>query len=163
MTELFNDAWRDNWGFVPFTLAEFDSIADTLKFVVPPEFSMVIELDGAPVSFVVALPNLHEITSDMNGRLFPFGLFKLISRIRNHKFSSGRIVLLGSRKTLQRSATGGAVLLSMIEEMRRRAAGHSVNHVEAGWVLEDNSDMRRPIEMFGGKIDKTHRIYEKRV
>ena len=163
MTELFNDGWRGNWGYVPFTLEEFDSIADALKYFVPPEFGIVVELDGAPVSFVIALPNLHEIAADMNGRLFPFGIAKLISRARNHKFKTARIILLGSRKTLQRSATGGVVLLAMIEEMRRRAASVSATQIEAGWVLETNMDMRKPIEMFGGTIDKTHRIYEKRL
>ena len=72
-----------------------------------------------------------------------------------------RIVLLGTRKALQNSATGGAVLLGMIEEMRRRGAAAALHHLEAGWVLEDNIAMRRPIEMFGGQVDKIHRIYEK--
>ncbi|BDV35921.1 hypothetical protein [Methylocystis iwaonis] len=163
MEELFNDGWRDNWGFVPFTKAEFDSTADALKYVMPPDFGIMVELDGAPVSFLVALPNLFEIVSDFDGRLFPFGLPKLISRMRNHKFNTARIVLLGTRKALQNSATGGAILLSMIEEMRRRGAKASITHMEAGWVLEDNMAMRKPIEMFGGKVDKVHRIYEKRI
>lgn len=163
MEELFNDGWRDNWGFVPFTKAEFDSTADALKLVMPPEFGVVAELDGKPVSFVIALPNLFEIVSDFDGRLFPFGLPKLISRMRNHKFNAARIVLLGTRKTLQNSATGGAVLLGMIEEMRRRGASASITQLEAGWVLEDNIAMRRPIEMFGGQVDKIHRIYEKQL
>jgi hypothetical protein len=162
MEELFNDGWSDNWGFVPFTKAEFDSTADALKLVMPPEFGIVVELDGKPQSFVIALPNLFEIVSDFDGRLFPFGLPKLISRMRRHKFRAARIVLLGTRKALQNSATGGAILLAMIEEMRRRGASLSISHHEAGWVLEDNFAMRKPIEMFGGKVDKVHRIYEKR-
>jgi hypothetical protein len=162
MEELFNDGWSGNWGFVPFTKAEFDSTADALKLVMPPEFGIVVELDGKPQSFVIALPNLFEIVSDFDGRLFPFGLPKLISRMRGHKFNAARIVLLGTRKALQNSATGGAILLAMIEEMRRRGANASVKQLEAGWVLEDNLAMRKPIEMFGGKVDKVHRIYEKR-
>jgi hypothetical protein len=162
MEELFNDGWSGNWGFVPFTKAEFDSTADALKLVMPPEFGIVVELDGKPQSFVIALPNLFEIVSDLDGRIFPFGLPKLISRMRNHKFEAARIVLLGTRKALQNSATGGAILLAMIEEMRRRGASASVKHLEAGWVLEDNMAMRKPIEMFGGKVDKVHRVYEKR-
>lgn len=165
MSTLFNDAWRDNWGFVPRTKAEFDSDADGLKFVMPPEYGAVVELDGAPAAFVVALPNLFEIWGDMDGALLPFGLPRLISRIKKHKFKSARIVLLGTRKELQNSATGGVVLLSMIEEIRNRASGPgaSIETLEAGWVLEDNLPMRRPIEMFGGKPYKTHRIYEKRL
>lgn len=163
MEELFNDAWSGNWGFVPFTKAEFDSTADALNLVMPPEFGIVAELDGKPQSFVIALPNLFEIVSDLDGRLFPFGLAKLISRMRTHKFRNARIVLLGTRKKLQNSATGGVIFFSMIEEMRRRGAGSTVEAFEAGWVLEDNMPMRRPIEMFGGKVDKIHRIYEKRL
>ena len=162
MEELFNDGWSGNWGFVPFTRAEFDSTADALKYVMPPDFGIVVELDGKPQSFVIALPNLFEILSDLDGRLLPFGLPKLISRMRRHKFNAARIVLLGTRKALQNSATGGAILLAMIEEMRRRGASASIRQLEAGWVLEDNLAMRRPIEMFGGKVDKIHRIYEKR-
>ncbi len=128
----------------------------------PPEFGIVVELDGKPQSFVIALPNLFEIVSDFDGKIFPFGLPKLISRMRGHKFNAARIVLLGTRKALQNSATGGAILLAMIEEMRRRGASASIKHLEAGWVLEDNMSMRRPIEMFGGAIDKVHRVYEKR-
>jgi hypothetical protein len=163
MSELFNDGWSGNWGFVPFGQDEFDSIADVLGYVVPEEFSIVVELDGVPQSFAVALPNLSEITGDLDGKLLPFGLMKIIARIRNHKFKAARLTLLGTRKSLQKSATGGAILLSMIEEFRRRSAKASVTHLEAGWVLEDNMDMRKPIEMFGGKVDKIHRIYEKRL
>lgn len=163
MAQLFNDGWSGNWGFTPFTVEEFDSMADALKYIMPAEYGIVVELDGAPQSFLVALPNLHEIAADLNGRLFPFGLPRLISRIRNHKFDAARIVLLGTRKALQNSATGGAILMSVIEEIKRRAATASCTHLEAGWVLEDNTAMRRPIEMFGGKVDKIHRIYEKRL
>lgn len=163
MAELFNDGWRDNWGFVPFGKDEFDSMADALKYIMPPEFGIVVELDGVAQSFAVALPNLHEITADLDGRLFPFGLPRLISRIRNHKFRTARLVLLGTRKALQNSATGGAILLSLIEEMRRRGRNADIDSLEAGWVLEDNIGMRRPIEMFGGKVDKIHRMYEKRL
>jgi hypothetical protein len=163
MAELFNDGWSSNWGFVPFGRDEFDSQADALGYVVPEEFSIVAELDGVPQSFAIVLPNLHEITADFDGRIFPFGLAKLIFRMRNHKFRAARLALLGTRKSLQKSATGGAILMSMIEEFRRRGAKASVNHLEAGWVLEDNMDMRKPIEMFGGKVDKIHRIYEKRL
>lgn len=161
MAELFNDGWSENWAFVPFGQDEFDSMADALKYVMPAELGVVVELDGVPQSFAIALPNLHEITADLNGRLFPFGLPRLISRIRNHAFSAARLVLLGTRKALQKSATGGAVLLAVIEEFKRRGKQASITHLEAGWVLEDNWAMRRPIEMFGGKIDKVHRVYEK--
>ncbi len=161
IVDVFNDAWSQNWGFVPFTLEEFMSIADSLKYIMPPEGGFMIELDGEAQAFGVFLPNLHEITSDFDGRLFPFGLPRLISRIRNHVYESGRIVLFGIRRELQKKAIGGVVLLAFIEECRRRSKGVSFQHAEFGWILENNMGMRKPIEMSGAKIDKVHRIYEK--
>jgi len=88
---------------------------------------------------------------------------RVVARVRRHKFAAARIVLLGIRKPLQNSAIGGAILLAMIEEFRRRGASASIKHLEVGWVLEDNMAIRRPIELFGGKIDKIHRVYEKQL
>jgi hypothetical protein len=159
--DIFNDAWSENWGFVPFTLAEFMSSADGLKLVMPPEGGFMIELDGVPQAFGIILPNLHEITADLGGRLLPFGLPRVVSRIRNHTFKSGRLALFGIRRALHRKAAGGAVILAFIEEMRQRSKSSSIGHVEFGWVLENNFGMRRPIELSGARIDKVHRIYEK--
>jgi len=163
MTDLFNDGWRNNWGYVPFTLEEFNSIADALGFVTPPELTMVVELDGRPAAFAVALPNLFEIIDDLDGRLLPTGIVKVISRLRSHRYESAKLLLLGMRKELHGSATGGAILMTMVEEIRRRGRAQSIAELEAGWVLENNLAMRKPIELFGGRISKIHRIYEKRV
>ncbi|QBR71398.1 hypothetical protein CU048_09020 [Beijerinckiaceae bacterium] len=161
IVDIFNDAWSENWGFVPFTLAEFMSSADGLKLVMPPEGGFMVELDGEAQAFGIILPNLHEVTADLGGRLFPFGLPRVISRIRNHAFTSGRLALFGIRRALHRKAAGGAVILAFIEEMRDRSKSSSIEHVEFGWVLEDNFGMRRPIELSGARIDKVHRVYEK--
>ncbi len=161
IVDIFNDAWSQNWGFVPFALDEFLSSADGLKLVMPPEGGFMIELDGEAQAFGIILPNLHEITADLGGRLFPLGLPRLVSRIRNHAFKSGRLCLFGVRRALHRRAAGGAVILAFIEECRRRGARGPLEHVEFGWVLEDNMGMRRPIELSGARIDKIHRIYEK--
>ena len=160
---IFNDAWSSNWGYVPFTLDEFMSIADGLKFVTPPEAGFIVELDGEAQSFGIVLPNLHEILADMAGRLFPFNLPRVISRVRNHSFRSGRLLLFGIRKALQRKAIGGVITLAFIEELRRRGRGFAIEHIEFGWVLENNAAMRRPIELSGAEIDKVHRIYEKQL
>ena len=163
VVDIFNDAWSENWGFVPFTYDEFMSSADALKLLMPPEGGFMIELDGSPQAFGFVLPNLHEITGDLDGKLLPFGLAKLIARARKHVYKSGRLALFGVRHALQRKAAGGAVILAFIDELRRRSRGYAVEHVEFGWVLENNMGMRRPIELAGARIDKIHRIYEKRL
>jgi hypothetical protein len=161
IVDMFNDAWSQNWGFVPFTLEEFTSVADSLKFIMPPEGGFMVELDGKAQAFGIFLPNLHEITADLDGKLWPFGLPRLISRIRHHTYKTGRIVLFGIRQELQKKAIGGVVLLAFIEECRRRSRNVSFQHAEFGWILENNMGMRKPIEMSGAKIDKVHRVYEK--
>ncbi|ARN81442.1 hypothetical protein [Methylocystis bryophila] len=164
MTDLFNDGWRGNWGYVPFTLDEFNSITDVLGFVTTPDLTIVAELDGQPVAFAVAIPNLFEIIGDLDGSVLPAGAIKVILRLRSHKYSAIKLLLLGMRKEMQGSATGGAILMTMVEEIRRRGKNAStIQEIEAGWVLENNLAMRKPIELFGGKITKTHRIYEKRI
>jgi hypothetical protein len=161
IVDIFNDAWSENWGFVPMTLEEFLSNADALKMIVPPEATFMIDLDGAPQAFGIMLPNLHEITGDLGGRLFPLGLPKVFSRGRGRIYKGGRIALFGVRRALHRKAAGGAVVLSFIDECRRRSRAYAIEHVEFGWILENNMGMRRPIELAGAKIDKIHRIYQK--
>jgi hypothetical protein len=163
IVDIFNDAWSENWGFVPFTLAEFMSSATALKMVMPPEGGFMIELDGLPQAIAVVLPNIHEVTADLGGRLFPLGLPRVVSRIRKHAYTSGRLALFGIRRALHRKAAGGAVILAFIDEIRRRNKSTSLGHLEFGWVLEDNLGIRRPIELSGARIDKVHRVYEKKL
>lgn len=161
LVDIFNDAWSENWGFVPFSYEEFMSTAEGMKLIMPPDGGFIVELDGVAQAFGVVLPNLHEVAADLDGRLFPLGLPKLLLRMRGHIYKSGRLALFGLRKALQRKAVGGVVILAFIEELRRRGQHYPMTHVEFGWVLEDNLGMRKPIEMSGAKVDKVHRIYEK--
>ncbi len=162
LTEMFNDAWRDNWGFVPLTVDELVSTADALKYVMPEDFGFVFELDGEPAAFGIGIPNLHEITRDLNGRLFPHGL-RLIGRIRKVEFKTARLALFGIRKKFQRSATGGVIIIALIDRMRHLYRTYRLEQLEFGWILEDNMAMRRPIELGGAPVDKVHRIYEKQL
>ena len=163
MTDLFNDAWAGNWGFAPIGFDEFKSMADSLKFFVTPDHGFVVELAGEPVSFGIIIPNLHDVTRDLGGRLFPTGLARLIARLRAGQFPSGRLALFGMRKSLHKSARGGLILLTMMEELRLRSRKLDFDQIEFGWVLEDNIGMRKPIEMSGAWVDKVHRIYEKKL
>lgn len=163
MTDLFNDAWAANWGFAPITRAEFKSMADSLKFIMTPDYGFVVELDDEAVAFGIIVPNLHDIVADMNGKLGLTGIAKLVGRVRRKPYKSGRLALFGMRQTLHRSARGGVVVLTMVEHLKLTSRKVALDHVEFGWVLEDNVGMRKPIEISGAKIDKIHRIYEKRL
>jgi hypothetical protein len=162
LTEIFNDAWSDNWGFVPLTVDELVSTANALKYVMPEDFGFVFELDGVPAAFGLGIPNLHELTRDLNGRLFPGGV-RLIGRMSKPSFKTARLLLFGVRKKFHRSAAGGAIILGLIDRMRHLYRVYHLEQLEFGWVLEDNAAMRRPLELGGAQVDKIHRVYEKQL
>jgi len=166
IVDIFNDAWSENWGFVPFTLDEFVSDIEALKLVAPSDRGFIkggfmIEVDGMPQAFALVVPNLHEIMADLDGRLFPFGVLRLISRVRSHAYRSGRLALFGVRRGLHGKVAGGVVILAFIAELSRRTVLRPIEQVEFGWVLEDNFGMRHPIEVSDGRVYKVHRVYEK--
>jgi hypothetical protein len=161
VVDIFNDAWSENWGFVPFTVDEFMSNAKALKWILPADASFIVELDGNPQAFGIVLPNFPEVTSDLGGRLMPFNFLKAGWRLRTGKYTSGLLALFGVRRALHRSATGGAVLLAFIDELRRRSRRLNLDFLEIGWIIEDNHAIRRPIELQGSRVYKTRRIYKK--
>ena len=161
LRDIFNDAWQDNWGFIPFTSAEFKEIGTMLKSLVDKDFILVGEIDGKPVSFIVCLPNINESISDLNGRLFPFGWAKLLWRLKVRHPKSVRVALMGIRKPYQRGLTGSGIALAMIESVKKSILRQSTTEVEMGWILEDNKSMRNIIEGIGGVVAKRYRVYEK--
>lgn len=161
LRDIFNDAWRGNWGFVPFTEAEFKDVGSMLKFLVDKDFIQIGQIDGVPVSFIVCLPNINEAIGDLNGRLFPSGWIKLLWRVKVSHPTSARVALMGIRKDFQRGLTGGGISLAMIGAIRRAVLVRGVTEVEMGWILEENKSMRSIIEGIGGVVAKRYRIYEK--
>ena len=117
--DIFNDAWAANWGFVPFTEAEFKALGEALLLVTPPDLIWVAELEGEAVGFIAMIPNINEAIHDLNGRLLPLGWLKLLWRLKVRGVSSGRVPLLGVRRRLQESPLGGGVAMSLI----RRCGG----------------------------------------
>ena len=159
--DIFNDAWSDNWGFVPFTDSEVEKLIKDFKILVDPEHVCIIEVDGDPAAFGLTLPNLNEAIADLNGRLFPLGWAKLLFRLKFNKVKTTRLPLMGVRKAFQRSWMGAAMSFVIIDTVHSR--NKSTGHVrsELSWVLKDNVGVRKIIESTGCKPYKTYRIYEK--
>jgi hypothetical protein len=161
LRDIFNEAWLENWGFVPFTQAEFEEVGSLLKSVVDNGFIQIGEVDGIPVSFIVCLPNINEFIADLNGRLFPFGWLRLLWRIKTSHPRSVRVALMGIRRNYQRGLTGSGISLAMISGIKPYVLSRGVSEVEMGWILEDNKSMRSIIENIGGVVAKRYRMYEK--
>jgi hypothetical protein len=161
LRDIFNDAWQDNWKFVPFTAAEFRDIGMILKSLVDDEYIKIGEIDGVAVAFIVALPNINEAIHDLNGRLFPLGWIKLLWRIKVARPKSARVALMGVRKPFQAGLTGSGISLAMIASIKQALLERGATEVEMGWILEENKSMRSIIEAIGGVLAKRYRIYEK--
>ena len=153
--DIYNDAWSRNWGFVPFTDAEIDNLADDLKPVADQDLLFFGYKDDKPIAFSLTLPNVNEILRNIpNGRLFPFGLFKLLFGMK--KIKSVRVLVLGVKKEFQYIGLGSIFYLKSIENALAR--GYTMG--EMSWILEDNHAMNRAIEAIGSKKYKTYRIYQ---
>ena len=155
--ELYNSAWEKNWGFVPMTDEEVDHMAKQLKPVVDPELALIGEIDGEPVGFALSLPDINQAIRHCNGRLLPFGVFKLLWYMR--RIVGLRIITLGIKKEYRH--TGLAAMLYFETFKRGTGKGHFWG--ESSWVLEDNTEMLGGLEKMKFWRDKTYRIYEKAI
>jgi hypothetical protein len=161
LRDIFNDAWSENWGFVPFTREEFKDIGKNLALLADDDFIQIAEINGEPVAMIVILPNINEVIRDLDGRLLPFGWAKLLWRLKVRYPETARIPLMGVRKHYQNSRLGPALAFTVINALRAPVIARGIRDVEMSWILEDNSAMRNIIETISGIPYKTYRIYEK--
>jgi hypothetical protein len=159
--DIFNDAWSNNWGFVPWTEAELDKLGKDLKLLVNGHYGYIASYKGEPAAFVVTLPNLNDWIKGMNGRLLPFNWAKLAAQVIRKKPTSLRMPLMGVRRKFHNTPTGSALSTLVIEAARKYHVARGGKTAELSWILEDNLPVRRLIETFGGVPYKTYRIYEK--
>jgi hypothetical protein len=161
LREIFNDAWSQNWGFVPFTKAEFEEAGKSMMLIIEDGFIQIAEVDGEPAAMMVTLPNINEAIRDLNGRLLPFGWLKLLWRLKIKRLKTARVPLMGVRKKYQHSRLGPTLAFMLIDSCRRPAIRHGIRDVEMSWILEDNAGMRNILESIGGIAYKRYRLYEK--
>lgn len=159
--EIINDAWSDNWGFVPITYAEIEEIGNLFKLVLKPESLVIAEYDGEPSGVAMMLPNIAEHTRDLNGRLFPFGLLKLIWRMKYKGVKSGRLALMGVRRKYRTTPAGAVMALMMIKTCQQTEIVRKAETAELSWILDSNEPIKRMLEAFGCHVSKRYRIFEK--
>ena len=159
---LLNDAWSDNWGFVPLTDAEIAYAGKKLKPIIFEDLVRIAELDRDPVGFMLTIPDINEMIRDLNGELFPFGFVKLLWRLRRPKVTRIRVPLMGVTKKLHGTRLGGQIAYTLIEYIRRACVeNYGVRRGEFGWVLEDNQGMMSIAALPGAVINHRYRVFQK--
>ncbi len=161
LTEILNDAWRDNWGFTPTTEAETKHLAEAMRPVVDPRLVWFAEIKGDPAAVLVLLPNLNEAIAGLKGKLLPFGWAKLLWRLKVARVKSLRLPLMGVKREYAGSMTGKRLPFQLIAAAAVECAKLGYERCEYSWILEDNMPMRAICEAWGAHIYKTYRIYEK--
>lgn len=163
--DILNDAWSDNWGFVPITDKEIAHTGKKLKPLVREDLIMIAELDGEPVAFMMTLPDLNSIqhrTVGKRGKPSLLGWIKLGLWILKPKNADMRVPLMGVRKSLQASRMASQLAFMMIEYIRRASVkNYNGKRGEIGWVLDDNQGMNAIADAINSKVNKEYRIYEK--
>lgn len=159
---ILNDAWADNWGYIPLTAPEIADVGVKLKPIVFNELIRIAELDGRPVAFMITLPDLNEPIKPLNGSLLPFGWAKLLLWLRRPRSRTMRVPLMGVLKEFQASRLASQLAFMMIEYIRRDAvANFGASRAEIGWILDDNQGMRSIAEAIKSDVNKVYQIYEK--
>jgi ribosomal protein S18 acetylase RimI-like enzyme len=156
--EIYNSAWEQNWGFVPMTDEEIDIMAEGLKMVLDPRLIQFAETpDGKAVGFILALPDLNVIFKKLNGKLFPFGIIRLL--LNKHKVGRARVLAMGVLPEYRKKG------IDTVLYMRAYEIGTSAGYAwgEFSWVLEDNELMNSAARSMGSHAYKTWRIYDRKI
>ncbi len=156
--DIYASAWKGNWGFVSPTREEFRFLTRSLKDIADPDLTLILYVDGKPSGIVSLVPDVNQVLKRMNGRLFPFGIFKWLYYRR--KIDLCRAIALGVTKEFQHTG----LELFLFSEVLKRAASKGYTRWEVSWVLEDNAPVVNTISRrLGGKVYKRYRIFEKKV
>lgn len=161
IVDIANDAWSDNWGFIPFGEDHVRQMASELKPIIQKHNVVLCYYKGEPVAFGLVLPNINRAIRDFNGKLLPFNWAKFLWRLKVKGIDQSRMPLMGVKKRLHKKPVGAAFAYRMIDMVNSANIDHGVTHSELSWILENNESMLTMLLEMGANIYKTYRIYEK--
>jgi len=159
---ILNDAWSNNWGFIPFTNAEIAYAGKKLKPIIHPQINLIAEVDGKPVAFMLTLPDINDVLRKANGRLWPLGWLRLLRWMRKPSGAGMRVPLMGVRRELHNSRLASQLAFMMISQIREVAiAEYQTKRAEIGWILDDNQGMKAIADAIGSTVNREYAIYER--
>ena len=153
--DVYNEAWGDNWGFVPVTDEEVEFQAKNLKQVLDEEWAWMAEKDGEVIGAALTLPDVNQVMAKLNGRLLPFGWARFL--LGKRKIDQCRVLALGVKSAYRHTGVAAGLYLKHLEAA---AVPGGIVGGEMGWILETNGPMNRAMEGMGGTVVKRYRIYE---
>ena len=157
--DIFNDAWSDNWGFLPFPQAQIDHMAAEMKPIMFREGFWVASIDGVPAAFIWMIPDVNEAARGFDGRLLPFNWARFLWRLKRGRVAKSRIPLMGLRREFQNTKRGLAAVAEICAQAFDAGRAQGFTQCELSWILEDNEGVKGICEIAGADPYKTYRIY----
>lgn len=161
--DIFNDAWSENWGFLPLTPEQGQHMTKDMKPLVDEDLYLIGEIDGNPAAFITMIPDVNMAAQGLDGRLFPFGALKLLHRLKVKGVTQARVPFMGLRRHWHNKRQGIALIAQLCETVFASARTKGYTHCELSWILETNASMIRICEQASAKRYKTYRMYEKSI
>lgn len=164
LVEIYNDAWSDSWGFVPFTAAEIDNLANEMRPFFRNEYGRFLLIDGKEVGFAVGLPDFNGIYAKFRGRLLPFNWAKAIWTLKRETWRTARIPFLGIRRAWRTTPRGSALVVLLVRDLVLQARDkYDLDWAEYSWVRETDQRMMGLGEAIAGPPVKTYRIFDRAI
>ena len=156
--EIYNNAFQNHFGFIPFEIEEFMFMGRDMAQIVNPKFLKIVFWKSQPAGFLLALPNINEVLEKIkNGKLFPFGIFKFL--YFKNKVKSLRIINVAIHHKFVHLGLGAILYKSIYEEMKSK----KIMNAQLSWIAESNNDMQKIVAELGAKKENIYRIYEKKL
>lgn len=156
--DIYNSAWVKNWGFVPLSDEELLYIAKRLKPIADFDLIYIAQKDDKPVGFLGLIPDFNFVLRRMKGRINILSLFKAV--YYKGKIKDLRLLLYGIKEEYRNKGVDAFMFLKGWENIIKRK---KYSRIEFSWILEDNIPVIRLCELFGARLYKRYRIYEKRI
>jgi hypothetical protein len=163
LLDIYNDAWQDNWGYVPVSPREAKKLADDLRLIVDTNVVRIAEIDGEPAGMIVGIPNLNEAIRDFKGFMNPVNAVKLLWRLKVRGTETGRILLFGVKRKFQRRRELVGLPFLLLHELYLGARERRYKWAEESWILESNKPMNAIMPYWDAYVYKRYRLYEKRL
>lgn len=159
---ILNDAWSDNWGFVPFTPAEIAYAGKKMKPIIHPPLNMIAEVEGVPVAFMMVLPDINGVLKRIDGKLFPFGWTHLLRWLKKPTGADMRVPLMGVKRELQNSRLASQLAFMLIDRIKTNSTDiYKSTRGEIGWILDDNQGMIAIADAIDSTVNREYVIFEK--
>ena len=153
--KVYNAAWAENWGFVPYSKEDLDAYAAELQLVFAREWFMIAERDGETAAMAITVPDINQVLKKMGGRLLPLGWWHFLNK--NRIMDQVRVGFLGVMPDQQHTGVAAALYVEHYDTAERTPQKGG----EMGWILETNEAMNRGMEAMGAKVTKRYRVYER--